>query len=310
MSLRRSARIQVNSQSIQPPEGDSNGILTTAPAKKRNGSGSAQLNEEKENGVNPPKAPARRPRASRSGAPKSTTLPKEQNGQDFTVPELPKTPLPKRRKTAATANPPLITPTPSAVALISSPANRSSPPLPDHHARPAEPHATNAPLQTPGGTRLTAYSEDDHVLESPVKGGVRLPRPTTTTENLLEEAKAHLLRVDTTGRLRAVIEKFPCRIFSPEGLMEEVDPFRSLTSGIIAQQVSGAAASSIKNKFIALFPDCAGFPTPAQVAAADLTFLRTAGLSGRKAEYIQGLAQKFASGSSPPRCYSPRPTKK
>lgn len=86
---------------------------------------------------------------------------------------------------------------------------------------------------------MTAYSEDDHVLESPVKGGVRLPRPTTTTESLLEEAKAHLLRVDTTGRLKAVVEKYPCRIFSPEGLMEEVDPFRSLTSGIIAQQVGG-----------------------------------------------------------------------
>jgi hypothetical protein len=32
------------------------------------------------------------------------------------------------------------------------------------------------------------------------------------------------------------------------------------------------------------------------VAAADLAFTRTAGLSQRKAEYIQGLAQKFASG--------------
>lgn len=38
------------------------------------------------------------------------------------------------------------------------------------------------------------------------------------------------------------------------------------------------------------------FPSPSQVAATDLTTLRTAGLSQRKAEYIQGLAEKFVSG--------------
>ena len=38
------------------------------------------------------------------------------------------------------------------------------------------------------------------------------------------------------------------------------------------------------------------FPTPAKVAACDVPFLRQAGLSERKAEYIKGLAQKFASG--------------
>lgn len=99
-----------------------------------------------------------------------------------------------------------------------------------------------------------------------------------------------------------VIEKHTCHIFSPAGLAEEIDPFRSLASGIMAQQVSGAAAKSIKNKFIALFHDGKGvdepaaFPTPSQVAQTDIPRLRTAGLSERKAEYIQGLAQKFVSG--------------
>jgi DNA-3-methyladenine glycosylase II len=64
--------------------------------------------------------------------------------------------------------------------------------------------------------------------------------------------------------------------------------------------VSGAAARSIKNKFVALFneanPDNPVFPTPAEVAKTDLSRLRLAGLSQRKAEYIQGLAEKFASG--------------
>ena len=72
----------------------------------------------------------------------------------------------------------------------------------------------------------------------------------------------------------------------------------------MAQQVSGAAASSIKKKFMGLFSEPAKegeepnllFPTPTQVAAKELAFLRQAGLSGRKAEYVKGLAEKFASG--------------
>lgn len=70
----------------------------------------------------------------------------------------------------------------------------------------------------------------------------------------------------------------------------------------MAQQVSGAAASSIKNKFIGLFPASAThagpphFPPPELVAATPLPVLRSAGLSQRKAEYIQGLAEKFVAG--------------
>lgn len=38
------------------------------------------------------------------------------------------------------------------------------------------------------------------------------------------------------------------------------------------------------------------WPTPAVVAETSIEKLRTAGLSQRKAEYVQGLAEKFASG--------------
>jgi DNA-3-methyladenine glycosylase II len=86
-------------------------------------------------------------------------------------------------------------------------------------------------------------------------------------------------------------------LFSPSGLAEKIDPFCTLVSGIMAQQVSGAAATSIKNKFIALFNDGdtsrSKFPTAAQVFATDISRLRSAGLSQRKAEYIHGLAEKF-----------------
>lgn len=173
----------------------------------------------------------------------------------------------------------------------------SSPP-----ARPAGPEVTNAPLKTPRGSRVVAYSKA--ALDA-TPSRIRLPKPTTTTANILEEAKAHLIRVDPG--LKPLIDRHHCTIFSPEGLAEEVDPFRSLCTGIMSQQVSGAAASSIKRKFIGLFNDgqsdndeasesSLNFPTPEQVANAELGLLRRAGLSGRKAEYIQGLAHKFASG--------------
>ena len=166
--------------------------------------------------------------------------------------------------------------------------------------RPAEPHRTNAPLITPRGSRLVTYSNGT-LDTSPSK--TRVPRPTTTTGHILDEACAHLIKMEPL--LQPLIEKHYCHVFCPEGLAEECDPFRSLCSSIMAQQVSGAAASSIKKKFIELIngpldenkaEDDRAFPTPAQVSACEVAFLRQAGLSERKAEYIKGLAQKFMSG--------------
>ena len=166
--------------------------------------------------------------------------------------------------------------------------------------RPAEPHRTNAPLITPKGSRLVTYSNGT-VNTPPSKN--RVPRATTTTSHILDEACAHLIKMEPL--LQPLIEKHYCHVFCPEGLAEECDPFRSLCSSIMAQQVSGAAASSIKKRFIELVngpvdenkvEDNRAFPTPAQVSACEVAFLRKAGLSERKAEYIKGLAQKFMSG--------------
>lgn len=213
------------------------------------------------------------------------------------MPPPPTTPNKRRKVAKNDPKPPSITPTPSAIGLMTSTSgmgqNYSTGDVDDGTPPPisrlAEPHHTNAPLLTPRGTQVEpTYSNFE---ESPSKPGAR---KITSTKCMLDEACAHLIKVDP--KIRPVIEQHHCRIFSPEGLAEAIDPFRSLTSGIMAQQVSGAAAKSIKNKFVALFPPegCPnGFPPPALVAKTTIPRLREAGLSERKAEYIQGLAQKF-----------------
>ncbi|WYZ41345.1 hypothetical protein EsH8_V_000240 [Colletotrichum jinshuiense] len=213
----------------------------------------------------------------------------------------PMTPPRKRGPKAAVATPipPPITPTPSAVGIIAERANGTAKPKTKAVNRLANPKLTNAPVISPETSRVIT-SHAAHAAspsKAPSKdfsGGATKP---TTTENILEEACRHLIQVDP--RMKPLIEKNPCRVFSPEGLAEKVDPFESLCSGIISQQVSGAAARSIKNKFIALFTDGSDskrFPHPSEVAACPIERLRTAGLSQRKAEYVRGLAEKFASG--------------
>ncbi|PHH52150.1 DNA-3-methyladenine glycosylase 1 [Ceratocystis fimbriata CBS 114723] len=150
----------------------------------------------------------------------------------------------------------------------------------------------------------------------------RLSAKISNKDTLLSDALRHLVSVD--ARMAPLIDKHHCTIFSPEGLSETVDPWEGLVSSIISQQVSGAAARSIKQRFINLFQSTkdaeirvekekgekgttantsakngspqAPFPAPSQVVKLDLGTLRGAGLSQRKAEYIHGLAGKFVSG--------------
>ncbi|KAI5467122.1 DNA glycosylase [Mariannaea sp. PMI_226] len=204
----------------------------------------------------------------------------------------PTTPTRKRSqpKESSAAVPPS-TPTPNAAGLFAQPSSgAASKPRHGTVTRLADPRLTNAPLLSPETSRVVVSRDLDSVSPS------KVPQVRTTTENLLKEACDHLIKIDE--RMRPLIEQHPCRVFSPEGLAERIDPFESLSSGIISQQVSGAAAKSIKTKFIALFGEKPEdrFPHPSEVAACSIEHLRTAGLSQRKAEYIKGLAEKFASG--------------
>ncbi|RAL59363.1 hypothetical protein DID88_006853 [Monilinia fructigena] len=186
---------------------------------------------------------------------------------------------PKRRK-ALPLPPPPVTPTPAAIGSMSSPYkdidDTSPPPVPVD--RLAVLNGTNAPLVTPETHRLLANKSMDEVSPS------KPPAVKISTSDILDKAIEHMIKVEPR-------------------LAEEIEPFRALVSGIISQQVSGAAAKSIKAKFVALFnpPDSDSsthtFPTPSAVVATEIPHLRTAGLSLRKAEYIHGLAQQFTTGT-------------
>ncbi|KAJ4357912.1 3-methyladenine DNA glycosylase [Didymosphaeria variabile] len=311
MALRRSARISTASAVPKPVAYRK---ITPTPSTEPKEATKKRKNRASNTATSPPEV-------SEVKAAESIFAPDRQ--PIFAVPELPSTPLTKRRKVAleSPSKPPPFTPTPSGVGLLAhTHASESDHPLEDLgnlKPRPAEPHATNAPLSTPGGSRVTAYTSSpakpstpsasqEAAEPSPTKKrkaketvppdvGV-LNKPTATIDTLLKDAEKSLCSVDP--KLRLLVERHKCKIFSPEGLREVVDPFTALSSGIMGQQVSGQAAASIRKKFTArIIPEShPSFPNPSQVVAKDLPTLRTAGLSQRKAEYISGLAEKFVSG--------------
>ncbi len=94
--------------------------------------------------------------------------------------------------------------------------------------------------------------------------------------------------------MAALIERVGPMKFCPRRL----PPFEALTRAIIYQQLHAKAAATILDRFTALF-DQKGFPTPQAVLKTPPERLRTAGLSGRKAEYIQGIARHAAHGTVP-----------
>ncbi|KZT10642.1 DNA glycosylase [Laetiporus sulphureus 93-53] len=161
--------------------------------------------------------------------------------------------------------------------------------------------------QTP---RKKAKSEDAVIASGTI--AALTPIPAAGDEQALvpavltfsfEHAKEHLIRVDR--RFEDVFQRLKCKPFEH---LERVDPFRTLAHSIMGQQISWMAARSITHRFIRLFDPSlpekpqdhshatAFFPTAHQVASMDVATLRTAGLSGRKAEYVLDLASRFADG--------------
>jgi DNA-3-methyladenine glycosylase II len=109
----------------------------------------------------------------------------------------------------------------------------------------------------------------------------------------LSTAFTHLASHD--ARFHHMSIQIPCKPFQPP--FTPVEPFRTLVTSIIGQQVSWMAARAINNRFKALYgfseENNDGFPTPKQIAETDVLTLKSAGLSMRKAEYgeFSGLVQ-------------------
>ena len=72
------------------------------------------------------------------------------------------------------------------------------------------------------------------------------------------------------------------------------DPFSVLIYSIIGQQISGFAARAIAGRLQERF--AGRMPSPAELLATDPAALKSVGLSQRKVEYVQSLAEHVISG--------------
>jgi 3-methyladenine DNA glycosylase/8-oxoguanine DNA glycosylase len=113
-----------------------------------------------------------------------------------------------------------------------------------------------------------------------------------TRSDVARKARAHLRRVDP------VIAR----------VMQSVGPYRpgdrtggthflALIRAIVYQQLSGKAAATILNRFLALFPNAE--PTSEGILALSDEQLRAVGLSRQKSGYLRDLATKVQSGALP-----------
>lgn len=82
----------------------------------------------------------------------------------------------------------------------------------------------------------------------------------------------------------------------PIHLTSRDDPFQSLARAIVGQQISVRAAATVWERFA----KACGTVAPERVCRMRATTLRNAGLSARKAEYVQDLAARFRSGELDP----------
>jgi DNA-3-methyladenine glycosylase II len=99
-----------------------------------------------------------------------------------------------------------------------------------------------------------------------------------------DDAIAHLVRRDRI--LKKIIPKHPEVWLTSQGT-----PFITLARSIVGQQISTRAAEAVWQRFLIAV---GGVPSPSSVLSVGTQGLREAGLSQRKAEYVQDLARHFS----------------
>lgn len=93
-------------------------------------------------------------------------------------------------------------------------------------------------------------------------------------------AIAHLQQEAT---IRPLLSQIEMPDFSVSGRV-----YHDLLESIVSQQLSVKVADVIFNRFLSLFPD--NYPHPEHVVTLEFDQLRSVGLSGQKAKYLQNVA--------------------
>ena len=110
-----------------------------------------------------------------------------------------------------------------------------------------------------------------------------------STPGYWEEACKHLAKRDRV--LRKLIPSLGDGRLESRG-----DAFTTLARSVVGQQISVKAAQSVWRRFAELMAGDGHVVLPNSVLALGVDAMRSAGLSGRKVEYISDLAQHFQSG--------------
>jgi len=104
-----------------------------------------------------------------------------------------------------------------------------------------------------------------------------------------KEALRHLRKVDP------VLARFITDV-GPYRVARRPERFQALVRAIVFQQLAGAAAQTIYQRFVTSFGN-SRFPTPEAVFNAPEAQLRAAGLSRQKASYIKDLSNHVIEGT-------------
>ena len=105
----------------------------------------------------------------------------------------------------------------------------------------------------------------------------------------MKESANKLAEIDP--RFLRLISKFGYPTFKGEN-----NYFEALIRNIIYQQLSGKAAQTIYNRFLALF-NTTQYPSPDEILITPFENLRGAGLSNQKVTYILDLSKKYVDGT-------------
>ena len=107
--------------------------------------------------------------------------------------------------------------------------------------------------------------------------------------------KVNLVNIDHSIKKLKEIDPNLIRLlnaFKIDNLLPQQNYFKSLTRSIVYQQLTGASAKAIHDRFRSIYGS-EEYPTPKEVLITPLETLHAIGLSRFKAQYIHNIAEAF-----------------